>query len=63
MQAPVYLHIIKVDIKQWTKACLNCQNPGIRRISPYFNVSLWGSLSFLRVNQQKRAGMVSTNNM
>ena len=53
MQAPVYFHIIKVVL----------EGPGIRRISPYFNVSLWGSLSFLRVNQQKRAGMVSTNNM
>ena len=29
----MYLLVIKIDIKYWTKTCLNCQNPGIRTIA------------------------------
>ena len=63
MQPPVYLQIFKVDITELTNICLSSQNPGIRRNNPAWNVSLWTSLSFLEVNQQKRVGMVSKNKM
>ena len=36
---PVYLHIIEIDIRQWTKTC---QNPDIRKNSPFFNTVKWG---------------------
>ena len=42
--------------------CLNCQNINIRTNSPCCSVLPWTSFCFLQVNQQKRAGMVSTNN-
>ena len=35
---PVYLHVIKIDIKYRTKTCLHYQNPGIRTNSLCYNV-------------------------
>ena len=35
----------------------------IRTNSPHWNVLLWTSFCFLKVNQQKPVGFVSTNNM
>ena len=60
ISTPVYLHIIKIDIQLWTTTGLEGQNPGIRTNSPYCNILLWTSFSFLQVNH-KRIGMVSTN--
>ena len=40
------LHIIVIDIKQWTKTCLNCQSPGIRTNSPCKQCSTLGKFLF-----------------
>ena len=46
------------------KKVLNCQNPDIRTNNPYCNVLLWVMFdSILKVNQQKRVGMIFTNNI
>ena len=42
--------------------CLNCQKSNIRTNSPCCSVLPWTSFCLLRVNQEKRAGMVATNN-
>ena len=53
----------KQSLSNSKKNFLRCQNLDIRISSLCSRALLWPRFSFLKVNQQKRAGMVSTNNM
>ena len=53
---------LRLDLPQLQLESLNCQKSEIRTNSPCCSVLLWISFCFLQVNQQKGAGMVSTNN-
>ena len=57
------LNSLKIRLAQLKLECLNCQKSDIRTNSPCCNVLLWSSFCFLQVNQQKRIGMVNTNNI
>ena len=50
------------DIRNWNIKKV-CQNPNIRSKNLCCSGLFWTSFSFLQVNQQKRVGMVSTNNV
>ena len=52
-----------LDLLQLKLKSLNVQKFDIRTNSPCCSVLLWISFFFLQVNQQKGAGMVSTNNI
>ena len=47
ISTPLYLHVIKIDIKLWTATGLESQNPAIRTNSSYCNILLWTSFCFL----------------
>ena len=45
---PVYLSIIEIDIRFLQQPVKICQNPDIRKYSPFFNILLWTSLVLCR---------------
>ena len=63
MYPPAYLHIIKIGIKYLSKTCLNYKNGNVWRNGLPCICYSEQVFVFYMCNQQKRVGMVSTNNM